>query len=60
MKPSDDMIEQITRSAVEAALGEIDKATCGTSNKHEGACGDELAYKLHSIIEKALTDHYSK
>ena len=50
-------VEETTRSAVLAALDVIDEATDNTSKKSESPCGDSLAFKLHKLIEQALTEH---
>jgi 3'-phosphoadenosine 5'-phosphosulfate (PAPS) 3'-phosphatase len=54
------MLEDVTQEAVQAALKVIDDATCGTSNKSSGSCGDQLAYKLHELILDALRQHYKQ
>lgn len=52
-------IEEVTSNAVSAALEQIDLATNGATKQSAGPCGDQLAGRLHQIIESALTDALS-
>ncbi len=50
-------IDDVTREAVKAALAVIDEATDGASKVSACPCGDPLAFKLHKLIEAAITEH---
>lgn len=48
--------DSVAREATDAALARIDKRL-HTTKQSRGACGDELAYKLHNLIEEAVKQH---
>lgn len=48
-------IHDTTYQAVVSALDVIDSRYGEVTRKSEGPCGDELASKLHKVIQEALT-----
>lgn len=58
---TEDQIENLSRDATLAALEVVDREDTDPSRRPfplSGALGDNLAYKLHNTIAKALREYY--